>query len=218
MRVIPIVLLSCLAWVSLGQEDNSGKPSTRFAGPDGTVFFARGATMTVTSGVPFFRAVVDNHSSSGWTDVTVAVDVEAKCPDTEPLRIEFSASLGYLQPGETVVSDAVVSARGVFRSDCKIVGLNFMKFRSGAVESDKAAHARAEQRTHDDANQKRIRAEIDIEIASRTAEIDAELSRAAAAKENCHLIYVATSDIKVSEITVKEEQRVRACQSLGYYN
>ncbi len=35
--------------------------------------------------------------------------------------------------------------------------------------------------------------------------------------EECHEAYIRTSDKKVSDLTVREEQLVRACQSLGIY-
>lgn len=205
--------MGCFASLALGQQDTGGKPSTRFAAPDGTVFFARSATMTVKSGIPFFGVIIDNHSSSGWTDVIVSVGITVKCPDADPKQIKFDSSFGYLQPGESVISDPIVGARGAFGPECEIAGIDFIRFKSGTIESAEAARARAEQKKRSAAEEKRIRAEIDTE----TAEIDANLARAAAARESCHLIFIATADKKVSDLTVREEQGVRACQSLGYY-
>lgn len=41
--------------------------------------------------------------------------------------------------------------------------------------------------------------------------------KTADAKRNCHVVFEATVDRKISDLTVREEQNVRACQSLGFY-
>ena len=206
MRTISIALVGCLALIALGQQDTGGKPSTHFAAPDGTVFLARGVTMTVKSRIPVFGVIIDNHSSSGWTDIMVSVGITVKCLGADLKQIGFDSSFGYLQPGESVISDPIVGARNVFGPECEIAGIDFIKFKSGTIESPEATRARVEQRKRDDADEKRIRAEID----SRTAEIRTDLA-------SCHLIYIATIDKRVSDLTVREEQGVRTCQSLGYY-
>ena len=72
------------------------------------------------------------------------------------------------------------------------------------------------------------RAAEQAELARRVAERDAEAKKTRRIEEqreaertrlrdNCLAIYNATADKKVNDLTVREEQAVRACQTLGMY-
>lgn len=216
MKPLIVLLMFCVSNAA-GQNTREGRDPTQFIAPNGAVFFIHGATLVVKSGIPFFRATVQNPSSSGWKDVIVDVGVIAKCPGTDSRRIEFDASLGYLRPGETTVSDTIVSARRTFGPGCELGGLDVVKFKSGAVETEEATRAREEQRKRSEADQKRIRVEADADQKQALSEIDAEARKRAEIIANCHTVFLATADKKVSDLTVREEQAVRACQVLGYY-
>jgi hypothetical protein len=95
-----------------------------------------------------------------------------------------------------------------------------------------AAAARAEQERIDveqQAKRERLAAEAEAEFAKIKAEIEAELKNEKAEQEArdaeerrkvltaCRLIYQTTADKKIRDLTVKEEQQVRACQALGLF-
>jgi hypothetical protein len=94
-----------------------------------------------------------------------------------------------------------------------------------AEEARKAAEAQAKKDLAEAARRKRIAAEQkkkDAELNARLAtEGAAERIRAAEERRilraNCTVIYQKTVDMKVKDLTVREEQQVRACQALGLY-
>ena len=83
------------------------------------------------------------------------------------------------------------------------------------AKEDEAEAARRKRLT---AEQKRKQAEVDARYAKMKAEEDAK-----AAEERrklraaCTVIFQSTADKKVKDLTVREEQQVRACQALGLY-
>ena len=107
-----------------------------------------------------------------------------------------------------------------------------MKFNRGAIESAQAARDRAELVKQAEADKKKARAAIkndeelvqekeaarDEEQRQRRAEIERKEAMETEARKNCHVIFQATADKKIGDLTVREEQTVHACQSLGYYN
>jgi hypothetical protein len=88
-----------------------------------------------------------------------------------------------------------------------------------------AAEAQAKKDAAEAARRKRAAAERkkkEAEAQARYAKTQAE-EQARAAEERtkiraaCALIYKNTADMKIKDLTVKEEQQVRACQALGLY-
>jgi len=79
------------------------------------------------------------------------------------------------------------------------------------AKTDAAEAARQKQLA---AERKRRQAEADARDARAKAEKDA---KAAEVRLACTVIYRNTADRKISDLTVKEEQQVRACQALGLY-
>ena len=67
-----------------------------------------------------------------------------------------------------------------------------------------------------------LREKQNAEIAARAAKLRAEKAAQAAAERErsriaCASLYWATADKKIKDLTVREEQQVRACQALGLY-
>ena len=89
--------------------------------------------------------------------------------------------------------------------------------RAAEVQAKKDA-ADAARRKRLAAEQKRKQAELDARIAKERADNEA---RAAEERRKiraaCSTIYQNTADTKLKDLTVKEEQQVRACQALGLY-
>lgn len=82
--------------------------------------------------------------------------------------------------------------------------------RNRAVEAAREERQAAEQRKQRaaaDARYARLKAEQDVKDAQERARI-----RAA-----CSIIYQKTAEMKTRDLTVKQEQQVRACQALGLY-
>jgi hypothetical protein len=100
------------------------------------------------------------------------------------------------------------------------------KQRQGLAEAERrAAEAQAKKDAAEAARRRQLAAEQkkkDAELNARIAKSRAEREAAAAEEErklraNCTLIYQNTIDTKVKDLTVREEQQVRACQVLGLY-
>jgi hypothetical protein len=92
-----------------------------------------------------------------------------------------------------------------------------------AERKDAEAHARksaidAARRKRAAAEQKKTDAERDARIAVSRAEREAVAAEERRKiRANCTTIYSNTIDKKVKDLTVREEQQVRACQVLGLY-
>ena len=76
-----------------------------------------------------------------------------------------------------------------------------------AARQKRLAAERRKKQADEDARYAKIRAEIRAKEAEEQAKI----------RLACAAIYKATSDKKMGDLTVKEDQQVRACQSLGLY-
>jgi hypothetical protein len=94
-----------------------------------------------------------------------------------------------------------------------------------AEEDRKSAEAQAKKDAADAARRKRVAAEKkkrDAELSVRMAKEKAEEQAKAAEeqrkiRDRCAAIYQNTADKKLKDLTVREEQQVRACQALGLY-
>ena len=80
-----------------------------------------------------------------------------------------------------------------------------------AARKKRIAEAQKKKQAEDNAALARYRAERE-DIEAKRANDEAEQVRAA-----CAEIYRNTADKRVGNLTVKEEQQVRACQALGFY-
>jgi hypothetical protein len=94
-----------------------------------------------------------------------------------------------------------------------------------AEEERKAAEAQRKKDAAETARRKRLAAERDRKEAEENARLtrkrEEEEAKAAAEQARlraaCAVIYRNTANKKVSDLTVDEEQKVRACQALGMY-
>jgi hypothetical protein len=90
--------------------------------------------------------------------------------------------------------------------------------RTAAEEEAKKDAAEAARRKRLAAERKRKDAEAQARYAKAKAEEDARAAEERAKiRAACALIYENTANKKVGDLTVKEEQEVRACQALGLY-
>jgi len=83
-----------------------------------------------------------------------------------------------------------------------------------AEEERKAAEEQARQDAEEAARQKRLEAEHTRKQAEADRKTAAERRRLQAV---CRVVYRNTIDKKITDLTVREEQQVRACQALGMY-
>jgi len=87
-----------------------------------------------------------------------------------------------------------------------------------AEEDRKSAEAQAEAQRKEDAAEAARRKRLAAEQRRKQAEEDAKAAEdRRRIRAACGVIYQRTADKKVSDLTVKEEQQVRACQGLGLY-
>ena len=77
-----------------------------------------------------------------------------------------------------------------------------------------ATEAQAKQDTIEEAHQKRLAAEQRKKNAALAAQKAEEMRKL---HDNCTTIYQNTVEKQVKDLTVREEQQVRACQVLGLY-
>jgi flagellar biosynthesis GTPase FlhF len=90
--------------------------------------------------------------------------------------------------------------------------------RQAAAAQAKKDAAEAARRKRLAADQKRKQAEADARYAKMKAEEDAKAAEERRKiRSECSSIYQNTADKKVSNLTVKEEHQVRACQALDLY-
>jgi flagellar biosynthesis GTPase FlhF len=92
--------------------------------------------------------------------------------------------------------------------------------RKQAAAREEARQALEEDRKYWDelARQKRLAAERKKAAAEAKAKQDAaEAEERARARAACEVVYRETADTKLKDLTVRQEQQVRACQALGLY-
>jgi len=90
--------------------------------------------------------------------------------------------------------------------------------RAANEEQAKQDAADAEQRKRQAAERRKKEVESEARYAKSKAEAEARASEERArVRAACAAIYRSTADKKVGDLTVKEEQQVRACQALGLY-
>lgn len=90
--------------------------------------------------------------------------------------------------------------------------------RKAAEEQAKKDAAEAARRNRQAAEQKRKQADADARYAKVKAKADAKAAEEKRkTRAACGVIYQNTIDKKVKDLTVREEQQVRACQALGLY-
>jgi hypothetical protein len=90
--------------------------------------------------------------------------------------------------------------------------------RIAADEQAKKDAAEAARRKRLAAERRRKQAEEELRYAKAKAEQDAkEVAERRKLRAACSVLYQNTADKKIADLTVREEQQVRACQALGLY-
>jgi predicted nuclease of restriction endonuclease-like RecB superfamily len=167
------------------------------------------------------RFTIVNNTSDGW-DLKLQFDGLAQCDgqtrvlnrtDKVSLRpgglgmvVDGAEHVSHGKDGGCVLEQLVPS---ILTAENKNLRINVVTGeRIDLVKQrELAAEAQAKQDAIEEARQRRKNAEL----AARKAE---EIRRL---RENCRIIYDNTVDKKVKDLTVREEQQVRACQVLGMY-
>lgn len=182
--------------------------------------------------LPVFHGVVKNVSGERLTLDTPKGSVHKKDGSTVEFTFEICDARWCQLPTDAVREVSHLFPKGSFTP----ATFDFMTFsvpcesesqqiageaqaKKDAIEAQaKKAAAETARRKRLAAEQKRKQAEADARYAKMKGEGDAraaeEQRRLRAA---CSAIYKKTADTKLKDLTVKEEQQVRACQALNMY-
>src|ERR1035438_10531848 len=182
--------------------------------------------------VPELSFRMTNETSSAWRTIKLQFDIDGIC-NGDSRHWSFSASVGvaHMASGPVVesYSNSITSLFGKV-DGCKadIIKASLLTAENSKVRINGVTGERVDleedrrkinaQRDAEAARQKRLAAERDARIAKDRADSDAK-----AAEERrkiraaCAAIYKNTADMKIKDLTVKDEQQVRACQALGLY-
>ena len=190
--------------------------------------------------IPELSFTLQNTTSSPWDKVALRFDLDGTCKsDITGSRLERHWKLPVLmsigwskeKPVTEQYSETISSLFGkvdecVLDMNVKLVLAENHRLRIDGIsgkrvdfeEEKKEAALEAERKKTLQAAQKKKRAEEDARLEKAQAE-----ERARAAEERrkvraaCSVIYQNTADKKLNDLTVREEQQVRACQALGLY-
>jgi hypothetical protein len=183
-------------------------------------------------------ALVDN-SSTAWKTLKVQFDIGAFCGGkvrqwSEPVEVTANIKR-YKHTVQRLVSGFPLQG---CRTEIITARIGEPPDRPGLTTEEVLEHKA--RREAEEAEQKRIAAEEqdrEAEEQAKEAEAQAKKDAAEAARQKrlaeerrkrdveesrriratCALIYKNTADKKISDLTVREEQQVRACQGLGLY-
>jgi hypothetical protein len=168
--------------------------------------------------VPELSFAISNSTSSFW-NLTIRFDITGACKG-EARRWSHSVTIALKESEATLYKEIVPMAGDLDgcvtkKVEASLVSAENSKRRvDGMAENARQKRLAAELKRNQavaDAEQKRKRAETDAQHAGAIAE---ERRKARAA---CAAVYQKTIDTKVKDLTVREEQQVRACQALGLY-
>jgi hypothetical protein len=176
-------------------------------------------------GRPFHFSLMNN-TSSAWTSVRVRFDMTGIC-DGKARQDSFiiaSRTLGW-DKNEAVVqpvdSYEAVKRLGSLGRECESVNIKptllSVENDKGRVDGktgtrvDRAAQAGTSSRTRNATPEFRAVGGLEEE---RQEKSDAE---AAQVRRNCVAIYVLTADKKVTDLTVRETEQIKACRFLDLY-
>jgi hypothetical protein len=174
------------------------------------------------------RFTIVNNTSDGW-DLKLQLDGLTQCDgqtrvlsrtDKVSLRpgglgmvIDGAEHVSHGKDGGCVLEQLVASILTAENKNLRInvvtgERLDLVKQRELATE------AQAKQDTIEEAHQKRLAAEQRKKNAALAAQKAEEMRKL---HDNCTTIYQNTVEKQVKDLTVREEQQVRACQVLGLY-
>jgi hypothetical protein len=170
--------------------------------------------------IPELSFKIENHTSSPWWVLKLHFDITGICNGTaRRWSIPATTSLGWsadLIVGNAYreTDDSLAGKLDGCHSENISATLGLAQNGTTRILGTKEAKKEAAEA----AQRKRLVAERDARVAKYRAEEEAK-----AAEERkkirtaCSVIYQKTADTKLKDLTVKEEQQVRACQSLGLY-
>ncbi len=179
----------------------------------GLTFTIRNMTLEHEGDAVVFRAILDNRTKEDWYMRSAIITVNAACksgsrrldfkvhftnPDLLGMVTTYSDSI---RPGQ---NDIVKSVRA--DQTCKFDSLGPVVFRGL-----RTVDASTQQALDADRRRSRELHELNREVNERLDLLDRYQERL------CHEVYAATATRRVSDLTVKEAQDVRACQEAGYY-
>lgn len=164
-----------------------------------------------------------NKNASEWSELRLKFQIDAVC-NGKPRQWTESVALSDLgsraksytgtpQPGELGVCSQETFEAVVEFAENEDMRTNYL---TGEVNDLKTPRLEAKKRAEEE------RKAEQAEIAREQAEFDREQARLDREQRQrrtaCARIYRNTADKKISDLTVKEDQLVKACQGLGYYS
>lgn len=172
-----------------------------------------------------FRAVLDNRTKKDWHMRSATMMVNAACKKgLRPLNFsvhlvnrdladyllvqiqeDLYSSGNSIKPGE----NAIVESFRPADPTCKFDSLGPVRFKDLKPVDD------ITQRSLD--AHRRLQQSLDELKALQPTLDEIRKDEADRRRAFCHVVYAATANKKISDLTVKEAQEVQACQALSYY-
>lgn len=152
---------------------------------------------TMKGFIPDLRGFIDNQTGTTWPQSQFKLTFSDKNRPLEVL-LDFDR----IRPGKTEINKFMT----ISFSKCEALSEFNVEHVFGA---ERVADARAEE--------KRQTALRSAEMAAQKRADAQRAAERAKLRANCLAVYNATADKKVKDLTVREEQAVRACQSRGLY-
>jgi hypothetical protein len=149
-----------------------------------------------------FSASLHNQSPVAWDDLIFSATISGKIQDGSPSSFNVTVRSEHLPPSPDF--DLVW---GACSTDVPSISVAQIRIRQiGGTPNV------------DDVKAFRIAAAAEAAWADRQKRISEErTAERAKLRANCRAVFTATADKKVKDLTVREEQAVRACQALGMY-
>jgi hypothetical protein len=193
-----------------------------------------------TNFIPEFYFRIYNNTSSQW-DLKLRLDITRRCQDGmgDPKQSSRVAQFSVKQDQYQVYVDPkpLMGETGgcvLEKMDVSLISAENRNWRISGITGERIdlekrreieALAQAKKDAIESERKKRLAAEqkkknTELEARSVTAKAEQEQKDAEARRKlraNCTTIYQNTIDKKVRDLTVREEEQVRACQTLGLY-
>jgi hypothetical protein len=151
--------------------------------------------------------VIDN-SRAPWQELSLDFEIGAICGN----QIEIWNVSVAVQPGNRRYTQRIPNARPLAGCSVEVIRGHSVASKVGnALTIPEVANARMQRLAAEQAERDRLEA-------ARKARVAAEAMEAAKVRATCRAVYRSTSDKRVRDLTVKEEQQVRACQALELYS
>jgi hypothetical protein len=188
-------------------------------------------TMDNSAAVPGLSFTLRNRTSSPWTKLKLQFEVDARCNGEERHWSRTEETFLGSVKDDAAVRNAPLSEEGKEKAALAVRAYDEVakveQERIAAEEKAEQDRIAAEKQAKEDAaaaaRQKRRAAERKKKLAeddARTAKAKAERDARAAEERRqvraaCSAVYQSTADKKIGNLTVREEQQVRACQALA---